>query len=80
MDTIDLLLVHWPNMEDFSRSIETFRALIDLRAKDTVKSIGVSNYTPKLIQDTIDATHVVPAVNQVEFHPFLYQGELLAYC
>ena len=46
MDKIDLLLVHWPNMKDFSRSIETFRALIDLRANGTVKSIGVSNYTP----------------------------------
>jgi diketogulonate reductase-like aldo/keto reductase len=79
-DTVDLLLVHWPNIEDFNRSIETYQALIDLRQQGTVKTIGVSNYTPKLIQDTIDATHVPPAVNQVEFHPFLYQEELLNYC
>ncbi len=79
-DTIDLVLVHWPNIEDFSRSIETYQALIDLREKGTVNTIGVSNYTPKLIQETIDATHVAPAVNQVEFHPFLYQEALLQYC
>ena len=80
MDKIDLLLVHWPNMQDFSLSIETFKALINLREKGSATTIGVSNYTPKQIQDTIDATHVVPAVNQVEFHPFLYQKELLDYC
>ena len=79
-DKIDLLLVHWPNMQDFSRSIETFKALIDLREKGFATTIGMSNFTPKLIQATIDATHVVPAVNQVEFHPFLFQGDLLAYC
>ena len=80
VDKIDLLLVHWPNMQDFSLSIETFKALINLREKGSATTIGVSNYTPKQIQDTIDATHVVPAVNQVEFHPFLYQKELLDYC
>lgn len=79
-DTIDLLLVHWPNLENFNLSIETYQALIDLRQQGTVKTIGVSNYTPKLIQETIDATHVTPAVNQVEFHPFLFQEDLLAYC
>lgn len=51
-----------------------------LREQGKVKTIGVSNYTPKLLQETIDATHVVPAVNQVEIHPFLYQKELVAYC
>ncbi len=80
METVDLILVHWPNIENFSLSIETYEALIDLREQGKVKTIGVSNYTPKLIQDTIDATHVVPAVNQVEFHPFLYQEALLKYC
>jgi len=77
---IDLLLVHWPDIEDFAHSIDTYKALIDLREQGKVKTIGVSNYTPKLVQDTIDATHVVPAVNQVEFHPFLFQKELLEYC
>ena len=79
-DYVDLLLVHWPNINHFDRSIETYQALIDLRQQGKVKTIGVSNYTPELIQDTIDATHVVPAVNQVEFHPFLFQKALLDYC
>lgn len=80
MDTIDLLLVHWPNVENFALSIETWKALIDLQEQGKAKAIGVSNYTPELIQKTIDATGVVPAVNQVEFHPFLFQEELLTYC
>ncbi|MFW5713139.1 MAG: aldo/keto reductase [Brevefilum sp.] len=80
MDYIDLLLVHWPNVENFDQSIETFKALIELREQGKVNTIGVSNYTPKLIQDTIDATNIVPSVNQVEFHPFLFQKELLEYC
>lgn len=80
MDAVDLLLVHWPNLENFDLSIETWKALIDLQEEGKAKAIGVSNYTPKFIQKTIDETGVVPAVNQVEFHPFLYQKELLAYC
>jgi methylglyoxal/glyoxal reductase len=80
IDTIDLLLVHWPTIENFDLSINTFRALIELREQGKVKTIGVSNYTQKLLQKTIDTTQVVPAVNQVEFHPFLYQDDLLTYC
>ena len=80
IEYVDLVLVHWPNIEDFDRSIATYKALIDLREQGKVRTIGVSNYTPDLIQKTIDATHVVPAVNQVEFHPFLFQEKLLAYC
>ena len=77
---IDLVLVHWPNITDFARSIDTYKALINLRQQGKVMTIGVSNYTPELIQATIDATQVVPAVNQVELHPFLFQKDLLAYC
>lgn len=80
MTVVDLLLVHWPNVENFDLSIETWKALIDLQDQGKAKTIGVSNYTPELIQKTIDATGVVPAVNQVEFHPFLFQEELLTYC
>lgn len=80
LDTLDLLLIHWPNIDNFDRSIETWKALIDLQSSGKVSAIGVSNYTPKLIQKTIDASGVVPAVNQVEFHPFLFQKDLLRYC
>jgi len=80
LDHVDLLLVHWPNIQDFTRSISTYRAILDLREQGKVTSIGVSNYTPELIQQTIDATGDIPTVNQVEFHPFLFQEELLDYC
>ena len=80
LDAIDLLLVHWPNVENFDLSIETWKALIDLQAQGKARAIGVSNYTSELLQKTIDATGVTPAVNQVEFHPYLFQEELLAYC
>jgi len=80
LDAVDLLLVHWPNVENFDLSIETWKALIDLQAQGKASAIGVSNYTPELLQKTIDATGVTPAVNQVEFHPFLFQEELLTYC
>lgn len=80
LDTLDIVLVHWPNIEHFQRSIDTFKALIALREQGIINTIGVSNYTPALLQKTFDATQVVPAINQVEFHPFLYQKELLDYC
>ena len=80
LDQVDLALVHWPSRENFDLSIETWKALIDLREQGKVKAIGVSNYTSDLIQRTMDASGVVPAVNQVEFHPFLFQKALMDYC
>ncbi|MCB2214272.1 aldo/keto reductase [bacterium] len=79
-DYVDLLLVHWPYPGDFGRSLETWRTLIELQAAGKARAIGVSNYTIDLIQKTIDDSGVVPAVNQVEFHPFLFQKDLMDYC
>ena len=79
-DYVDLLLIHWPNIKNFDRTIETWRALVDLREKGLAKSIGVSNFTIPLTNKLLDQIDIVPAVNQVEFHTFLYQKELLEYC
>jgi diketogulonate reductase-like aldo/keto reductase len=79
-DYVDLLLIHWPYPGDFSRSLETWRTLIGLQAAGKARAIGVSNYTIDLIRQTIDGSGVVPAVNQVEFHPFLFQKDLMDYC
>ena len=76
---VDLLLIHWPNISDFDRSIDTYRALVDLQAQGLCRSIGVSNFTIPLIEQLLREINVVPAVNQVEFHTFLYQKELLDY-
>jgi len=79
-DYIDLLLIHWPDIGNFNRTVETWRALIDLREEGLCRSIGVSNFTIPLLKKLSDESNVIPAVNQVEFHTFLYQKELLEYC
>ena len=79
-DYVNLLLIHWPSKRNFSRTIDTWKAFIELREDGLTKSIGVSNFTIPLIERLLQETDVVPAVNQVEFHTFLYQKELLEYC
>ncbi len=79
-DYADLYLIHWPDVNHFDRSLETWTTMGDLQSQGKVRAIGVSNYTIDLLQKTIDASGIVPAVNQVEFHPFLYQKDLLDYC
>lgn len=79
-DYVDLLLIHWPNISDFQRSIDTWQALVELQDQGLCRSIGVSNFTTPLIDRLLSETDVVPAVNQVEFHTFLYQKQLLEDC
>jgi diketogulonate reductase-like aldo/keto reductase len=79
-DYVDLLLIHWPNIKDFDRTIETWQAMIELQKQGFIRSIGVSNFTIDLIKDLVAQTKVKPSVNQVEFHTFLYQKNLLSYC
>lgn len=78
-DYVDLLLIHWPDINNFDRSIETWQALVDMQAQGLCRSIGVSNFDIPLTEQLLTAIDVIPAVNQVEFHTFLYQKELLAY-
>src|SRR5581483_5727225 len=72
---IDLYLIHWP-LPARDRYVETWRALIDLQRDGSVRSIGVSNFHPAHLRRIIDETGVVPAVNQIELHPYLVQSEL----
>src|SRR5437879_12627055 len=51
-----------------------------LLEKGKCRAIGVSNFTIRHLEELIGESHVIPSVNQVEFHPFLYQKELLGYC
>jgi 2,5-diketo-D-gluconate reductase A len=75
LDTLDLYLIHWlqPRQDKY---VDTWKALIELQKRGRVKSIGVSNFTPEGLQRIIDETGVVPAINQVELHPFFNQLEL----
>lgn len=74
---VDLYLIHWP-VEGVSD--ETWRAMIKLWRQGKAQAIGVSNYTISQLMEILQNSDVVPAVDQVEFHPFLYQQELLRFC
>jgi diketogulonate reductase-like aldo/keto reductase len=78
IDALDLYLIHWPCAAD-DRFVETFRALVELRDQGRLRSVGVSNFQPEHIDRLIDETAIVPAVNQIELHPYLQQSELRAY-
>ena len=54
--------------------------MINLLNNERVKAIGVSNYSIEELKETIGSSDIVPAINQVEFHPYLYQKELLRFC
>ena len=75
LEYLDLYLVHWP-LPMLDLYVDTWRAMIKLRNEGRVKSIGVSNFTEKHLQRIIDATGEVPAVNQVEMHPYFQQRAL----
>lgn len=74
---VDLFILHWP-VEKLRK--ESYRALEKLANDGKCRAIGVSNFTIRHLEDLLGSAGVVPAVNQVEFHPFLYQKELLEYC
>jgi diketogulonate reductase-like aldo/keto reductase len=74
LDVVDLYLVHWPVK---GKSAETWRALEKLYAEGKVRGIGVSNFLVHHLEELAQASSVTPAVNQVEFHPFLVQKEIL---
>ncbi len=78
LDRIDLHLIHWPN-PSVGRYVDTWRGLIDAQQEGLVRSIGVSNFTEQMITELIEATGVVPAVNQVELHPYFPQAALRAF-
>ncbi|MED5800980.1 aldo/keto reductase [Gordonia sp. Z-3] len=79
LDHVDLYLIHWP-LQNRERMIETWGAMAELRDTGKALSIGVSNFEPHHLDAIIDATGVVPAVNQIELHPRLAQRELRDYC
>jgi 2,5-diketo-D-gluconate reductase A len=72
LDHVDLWLIHWP-VPSYGRYVEAWRALIAAREQGKTTSIGVSNFYPEVLDEIIDATGVVPAVNQIELHPGLSQ-------
>jgi len=70
---IDLLILHQPMPQHFERTLEAYGALELLLADGRVRSIGVSNFMPHHLAALREQTNVVPAVNQVELHPYFTQ-------
>ena len=59
---------------------DSWRAFIELRNKGLCRSIGVSNFTIDNLKELESKYDILPAINQVEFHPYHYQRDLLDYC
>jgi diketogulonate reductase-like aldo/keto reductase len=77
MDYVDLLLLHFPVTVLRKKA---WQALEEIYSDGQVKSIGVSNYTIRHLEDMKTYAKIMPAVNQVELHVFLQQPELIKYC
>jgi 2,5-diketo-D-gluconate reductase A len=75
VEYLDLYLIHWP-MPAKNAFVDTFKAFAHLRDQGRIRSIGVSNFEPEHLRILVDATGIVPAVNQIELHPLLQQQEL----
>jgi len=73
VDVIDLLLLHQPRVEDFALTVAAYQALEQLLADGRVRAIGVSNFTPAILARFLPEVAVVPAVNQIELHPYFTQ-------
>jgi len=78
VEQIDLLILHQPLPDEFDLTIQAYKALETLLADGKVRAIGVSNFMPDHLTRLLEATSVVPAVNQIEVHPYFRQSELLA--
>ncbi len=77
IDTIDLLILHQALPGEFELTIGAYRALERLLADGKVRAIGVSNFMPDHLSRLLAETEVVPAVNQIEVHPYFRQSQLL---
>ena len=78
VDYLDLLILHQPAPDRFEKTIAAYKALEALLADGRVRAIGVSNFMPHHLQQLLDATDVVPAVNQIELHPYFTQPDVQA--
>lgn len=73
-DYIDLFLIHWPVEEVYN---ETWKIMEEYYKKGVFKAIGVSNFHKQHLDDLLSTAEIVPAVNQIELHPYLTQDELV---
>jgi 2,5-diketo-D-gluconate reductase A len=74
-DHVDLFLIHWPLPDVAVDYVETWRAMERILASGGARAIGVSNFQPHHLQRVLDEADIVPAVNQIEAHPYLAQDD-----
>lgn len=80
LEYIDLFLIHWPSNKDNKLNIDTWKALEKLYKEGKVKAIGVSNFLKHHLEMLLDNCEIIPAVNQIEFHPGLIRKETVDFC
>ncbi len=76
LEYVDLYLLHWP----VEGGIAAWRTMEQMQSEGLIRSIGLSNYMPEHIAELVAETDVVPAVNQIEFHPYNQQQDVLDAC
>ena len=76
VERLDLLILHQPLSSRFDLTLDAYRALEKLMADGKVRAIGVSNFMPEHLERLLSETSVVPAVNQIELHPYFQQTAL----
>jgi 2,5-diketo-D-gluconate reductase A len=75
-DQIDVLILHQPAPDRFEKTLDAYRALERLHADGRVRAIGVSNFMPHHLERLLAETEVVPALNQIELHPYFQQRDV----
>ena len=75
VEQIDLLILHQPLPSEFARTIAAYKALETLLSDRKVRAIGVSNFLPEYLESLLAQVDIVPAVNQIELHPYFTQVE-----
>jgi 2,5-diketo-D-gluconate reductase A len=76
VDQLDLFILHQPATDRFDRTVDAYRALEKLLADGAVRAIGVSNFMRHHLDDLFARTDIVPAVNQIELHPYFSQPDV----
>ncbi|KAJ7072191.1 Aldo/keto reductase [Mycena amicta] len=78
-DYIDLFLIHDP-LSGTERRLQTYKALLEAKSANKIRSVGVSNYGVHHLEEIKNAGYETPSVNQIELHPFCQQKPIVEYC